>query len=164
MIAFLTVELFFKLLNFFIIIGLLVYFFRRYAYPWAKEQIEHKKRIAQQLKEQKESLRTRLDELDQEVKKKLEYSQQSKVIIKDWNTKVRIALDHRLEEHKKIIQSLEKKKLEQARWLSRTKEQEKIVPAMLAQAEEELKAYFKSKGKADVFVNSITQFLKSKSV
>ena len=156
------VAIFFKLINFFTLIGLAFFVFKKYLktdilFLIAKKQTDHENLLALQ-----SDLEKKQRELDLLLKQEALQCHDFRTKIDEWNKAVMLQHEKQIHEQSAFFAIAHKRKIEIALKKENRRIQNSIIDTVLIDLKKSLSEDFKDSKKSAVYLNSIVQFMNGK--
>jgi len=149
----------FRLINFFIFIGLAIYAFKKYAMPtisilMAKKRAEKEFLLSQQI-----SFEKKQHELDELIKKETALCESLKIKINEWRRIAERDCQDKAKERIEQAVRVEKKNYKRAELRERARVQEVVLTTVVSDLSESLPHHFQKESVGNEYINSILQFM-----
>lgn len=161
--SFFTLHVFFRILNFGLLVILLIYCFNKYVYPWAMAAIVSRKKQLAFLQKQKRSLNREVKDLINDIQEQKNYGVKVSHLIETWKTRLDKDMQERLQRKQDIVAAAEQRLKAQGKWLASHDMQQHVVPIVLKETKNELESYFSDKKHGAQFVTELASYLRSKA-
>jgi hypothetical protein len=153
------VSLFFRLLNFIILGGAGIYFFKRYGLPVVRQRIREREELITGLKDQRDSLKDMQRSLEYQSAEQKQLSAQLTHKIGRWQHSYERQEHRRHEEKQRLITLLNKRTHQQSQGVALNTLQQQTFPLIIAASREQLVRQFTSAQQGQAYLQNLLKFM-----